>query len=134
MAAAVKGERDIAVGNAIGSSIYNILLVLGATALVAPAGIAVARSVLNFDFPVMIAVSVACLPIFFTGYRIDRWEGSVFLGYYFCYAAYVVMKATEHDLLEPFSETMMFFVLPLTLLTIAIILGRAWRSAPKTQA
>ncbi|UCH47519.1 MAG: calcium/sodium antiporter [Betaproteobacteria bacterium] len=131
--AAVKGERDIAVGNAIGSSIYNILLVLGATALVAPAGIAVAQSVQNFDFPVMIAVSVACLPIFFTGYRIDRWEGSVFLGYYFSYAAYVVMKATEHDLLEPFSETMMFFVLPLTLLTVAVLLARAWRAVPRAQ-
>ncbi len=132
--AAVKGERDIAVGNAIGSSIYNILLVLGATALVAPAGIAVAQSVQNFDFPVMIAVSVACLPIFFTGYRIDRWEGMIFLVYYFSYAAYVVMRATEHDLLEPFSETMMFFVLPLTLLTLVVVVLRAWRAGSNAQA
>lgn len=131
--AAMKGERDIAVGSAIGSSIYNILLVLGATALVAPAGIAVAQSVQNFDLPVLIAVSVACLPIFFTGYRIDRWEGAVFLGYYFSYAAYVVMKATEHDLLEPFSKTMMFFVLPLTVLTIVVLVGRARRAVPNPQ-
>ncbi len=122
--AALKGERDIAVGNAIGSSIYNILLVLGATALVSPAGIAVAQSVQNFDLPVMIAVSIACLPIFFTGYRIDRWEGAVFLAYYFGYTAYVVMKATDHDLLEPFSQTMVLFVLPLTLLTVLIVLAR----------
>jgi len=60
--AALRGERDIAVGNAIGSSLYNILLVLGTTALVAPMGVAVAQSVQNFDLPVMIAVSVACLP------------------------------------------------------------------------
>jgi cation:H+ antiporter len=129
--AALKGERDIAVGNAIGSSIYNILLVLGVTALIAPAGIEVAQSVSNFDLPVMIAVSVACLPIFFTGYRIDRWEGAVFLGYYFSYAAYVVMKATEHDLLEPFSETMVFFVMPLSVLTAALLLARARRAAPE---
>jgi len=129
--AAVKGEREIAVGNAVGSSIYNILLVLGATGFIAPAGIAVAQSVRNFDLPVMIAVSVACLPILFTGYRISRWEGAVFLAYYFGYTVYVVMKATEHDLLEPFSQAMMIFVLPLTLLTIAVLLIRVWLAARK---
>ena len=128
VAAAVKGERDIAVGNAIGSSIYNILLVLGATALVAPHGVAVAQSVQHFDIPVMIAASVACLPIFFTGYRIDRWEGAVFLGYYICYLSYLVLQATEHDLVEPFSEAMLFFVLPLTLLTFVILVTRSWRA------
>ena len=132
--AAVKGERDIAVGNAIGSCIYNILLVLGATGLIAPAGIAVAQSVQNFDLPVMIAVSVACLPILFTGYRMDRWEGAVFLAYYFGYTAFVVMKATEHDLLEPFSQAMMIFVIPLTLLTMVVLLIRAWLAARKPVA
>jgi cation:H+ antiporter len=132
--AAVKGERDIAVGNAIGSSIYNLLLVLGATGLIAPAGIAVAQSVQNFDLPVMIAVSVACLPILFTGYRISRWEGAVFLAYYLGYTAYVVMKATEHDLLEPFSRAMMIFVLPLTVFTIVVLLIRAWLAARKPVA
>jgi len=124
--AAVKGERDIAVGNVIGSCIYNILLVLGVSALVAPDGIAMAQSVQNFDLPVMIAVSVACLPILFTGYRIDRWEGAVFLAYYVGYIAYVVMKATEHDSLEPFSRIMMVFVLPITILTLAVVAMRAW--------
>jgi cation:H+ antiporter len=128
VAAAIKGERDIAVGNAIGSSIYNILLVLGATALVAPHGVAVAQSVQHFDLPVMIAASVACLPIFFTGYRIDRWEGAFFLGYYVCYLVYLVLRATEHDLVEPFSKAMLFFVLPLTLLTVAVVVVRSWRA------
>ncbi len=133
VAAAIKGERDIAVGNAIGSCIYNLLLVLGVTALVAPAGVAVAQSVQNFDLPVMIAVSIACLPIFFTGSRIDRWEGAVFLGYYACYMAYLVLRATEHDLLQPFSQTMMYFVLPLTLLTIVIVVVRSWRASGSVQ-
>ncbi len=132
--AAIKGERDIAVGNAIGSCIYNILLVLGVTALIAPAGIAVAQSVQNFDLPIMIAVSVACLPILFTGYRIDRWEGGVFLAYYLAYTGFVVLKATEHDLLEPFSRVMMTFVLPITLLTIAIVLVRAWLGSKQSRA
>ena len=119
-----EGERDIAVGNAIGSSIYNILLVLGVTAMVAPAGIAVAQSVQNFDIPVMIAVAVACLPILFTGYRIDRWEGAVFLAYYLAYTGYVILRATEHDLLEPFSRAMLIFVLPITILTLVVVLLR----------
>ena len=126
--AALKGERDIAVGNAIGSCIYNILLVLGLAALVAPGDIAVAQSLLNFDLPITLAVAIACLPIFYTGYRIDRWEGAIFLAYYFCYVAYIIMSATEHDLLEPFSRAMVIFVIPLTVLTIAVLMTRAWRA------
>ena len=128
--AALKGERDIAVGNVVGSSIYNVLAVLGVTALVAPAGIGVAPSVLSFDLPVMLAVSIACMPIFCTGYRIDRWEGGVFLAYYAAYTAFVVLKATEHDLLEPYSRVMLLFVVPITLLTLAVLGVRALRANP----
>ncbi len=77
--AAVRGERDIAVGNIVGSCLFNLLCVLGLAALVAPQGIPIPDNALAFDFPVMIAVSLACLPIFFTGYCIERWEGLLFL-------------------------------------------------------
>ncbi|PZQ27424.1 MAG: sodium:calcium antiporter, partial [Ectopseudomonas oleovorans] len=77
--AAIKGERDIAVGNIVGSNIFNLLCVLGLASLVSPAAISVSPNALAFDFPVMIAVAVACLPIFFAGYRINRWEGLLFL-------------------------------------------------------
>jgi cation:H+ antiporter len=126
--AALKGERDIAVGNVVGSNIFNILCVLGLSSIFAPGGITVAPSVLSFDLPVMIAVAVACLPIFFTGWRVDRWEGAVFLGYYVCYTSYLVLRATEHDALGPFSFIMVAFVLPITALTLAIIAYRAWRA------
>jgi cation:H+ antiporter len=66
--AAIRGERDIAVGNVVGSNIFNILTVLGLTSLVAPDGVAVAQSALDFDLPFMVAVSIACLPIFLTGH------------------------------------------------------------------
>ena len=75
--AAIRGERDIAVGNVVGSNIFNILAVLGLTALVAPDGVAVNQGMLDIDIPFMIAVAVACLPIFITGNRIARWEGIV---------------------------------------------------------
>ncbi|MDZ7680118.1 MAG: hypothetical protein U5J63_00055 [Fodinibius sp.] len=78
--AAIRGERDIAVGNVVGSNILNILAVLGLSGLVAPSGIPVSEAVIGFDLPLVIAVAVACLPIFFTGGTISRWEGGIFLG------------------------------------------------------
>ena len=77
--ATLRNQRDIAVGNVIGSNIFNIFGVLGLSALVAPAGLPIPRQAIYCDIPVMIAVSVACLPIFFTGRRISRWEGLLFL-------------------------------------------------------
>lgn len=124
--AALKGERDIAVGNVVGSNIFNILLVLGSTGIVAPAGIPVPTSALRFDLPVMIAVSVACLPIFFSGHLIERWEGLLFLGYYVAYNAYLVLAATNNSALPVFSGIMAAFVLPLTAVTLAIVGWRSW--------
>jgi len=123
--ASLKGERDIAVGNAIGSSIFNILAVLGLTSVIAPDGIRVSPGALRFDLPVLIAVSLACLPIFFSGHRIDRWEGVLFMGYYTAYIVYVILDATRHDFLPFFSTVMLGFVIPLTLITIVIIAYRS---------
>lgn len=125
--ASLRGERDIAVGNAIGSSLFNLLAVLGLTGIVAPDGIAVADSVLRFDLPVMTAVAVASLPVFFTGYTIARWEGWVFFGYYIAYVAYLIMNATEYYLLPAFSSVMLLFVTPITALTLAVLTIRALR-------
>jgi len=122
--AAVRGQRDIAVGNVVGSNIFNILCVLGATAMVAPGGLPVSEAAINFDYPVMLAVAVACLPIFFGGYVIKRWEGGLFLGYYVAYITYLVLAATEHDALPVFSDVMQAFVLPLTVITLGTILVR----------
>ena len=128
--AAVRGQRDIAVGNAIGSNLFNLLAVLGITSVVAENGVAVAIGALDFDIPFMVAVAIACLPIFLTGHLIARWEGAVFVGYYVAYTAYLVLNATEHDLLEPFSAVMIQFVVPLTIVTIvASLLGWRRRSA-----
>ncbi len=119
--AALRGQRDIAVGNVVGSNIFNLLGVLGITALIAPAGIAVTQAMLSLDLPVMVAVAVACLPICFTASAIDRWEGAVLLGYYVAYTAYLVLAATHHDALAGFSALMLYFVLPITALTLAVL-------------
>ncbi|NVJ03210.1 calcium/sodium antiporter [Myxococcus sp. AM009] len=125
--AAMRGERDIAVGNVVGSNIFNVLAVLGFCATVAPGGVAAADAVVSFDLPVMLAVAVACLPIFRTGHVISRWEGGVFFAYYVAYTAYLVLDAQQHDALHGFTRVMGWFVLPLTALTLAILLARGLR-------
>lgn len=123
--AVFKGDGDLAVGNAVGSCVLNLLVVLGATALIAPMGIAVNSSALYFDLPVMVAVSIAALPIFFTGHRIARWEGAVFLGYYAAYTLYLLLAATQHAALHGFELAMRWVVVPLTVLTLLVSLWNA---------
>jgi cation:H+ antiporter len=85
-----RGERDIAVGNVIGSNLANIGAVLGLTSLATPGGLPVGPSLLALDIPVMIAAAVACLPIFARGHAILRWEGAVFLAGYMAYMSYLL--------------------------------------------
>lgn len=125
--AALRGERDIAVGNVVGSNIYNILAILGLSAILTPGGITVAPAAVSFDIPVMIAVTLACLPIFTTGHLIARWEGFLFVGYYAAYALYLVLASLEHDALPLFSATMIAYVLPLTAVTLLVLYVRAAR-------
>lgn len=126
--AAIRGERDIAVGNIVGSNIFNLLCVLGLASLVSPQAIGVAANALAFDFPVMIAVAVACLPIFFTGYAINRWEGLLFLAYYVAYTVYLVMISTGRPSADAFGDAMIGYALPLTAVTLAIIAARSWKA------
>ena len=127
MIAAFKGERDIAVGNVVGSNLFNLLCVLGLASLVSPLPINVSANALAFDFPVMIAVAVACLPIFFAGYCIKRWEGALFVAYYAIYTVWLIMHSTAAPGLGLFSQAMLWFVLPLTAITLLVIGGRAWK-------
>lgn len=129
--AAMRGERDIAVGNIVGSNIFNIMGVLGFAGIVAPAGIEISPAVIGFDIPVMIVVALACLPIFFTGGVISRKEGGLLLVYYVAYTLYVVLAASHHDALAGFSAVMLYFVIPLTLSTIFVVAMREIRGRKK---
>ena len=129
--AAAKGERDIAVGNVVGSSTFNILGCLGVAGMLAGSGLPIAPSVLNFDLWVMVAVSLACLPVFLTGRVIARWEGALFLLYYAAYVAYLILAAQQHDALGTYSSTMLSFVIPITVVTlVAMPLRRSERGKP----
>jgi cation:H+ antiporter len=122
--AALKGERDIAVGNVVGSNVFNILGCVGLTGVVAAGGLPVADAVLNFDLWVMLAVAFACLPVFLSGREIARWEGAVFLAYYAAYTAYLIMASQQHALLPKFSQAMLSFVIPLTIVTLIAVMLR----------
>lgn len=126
--AAIRGERDIAVGNVVGSNIFNILCVLGLSSIVAPAGIEVSEAAVRFDIPVMIAVAVACLPIFFAGYRISRGNGLAFLGFYIAYILYLILTATRHDSIGTLRTAMLYFILPITALTLIVITVREFKT------
>ncbi len=126
--ASFRGERDIAVGNVLGSNIFNILAVLGIAGIVAPDGINVSPAVINFSAPVAIAVAFACLPIFYSGKKIDRTEGFLFLFYYLAYNGYLILEAIDSEFLPVYITIMLMVVIPLsviTIITVAIIEKRA---------
>lgn len=129
LAAAFKGERDMAVGNVVGSCVFNIFGCVGLGGVAAgAAGLPIAASVLNFDLWVMLAAFVACLPVFISGREIARWEGVLFVSYYVAYVAYLVLKAQEHDALPAYSSVMLSFVLPITIVTLVVVSIRQTKS------
>ena len=129
--ASFRGERDIAVGNVLGSNIFNILAVLGIAGTLSPNGIVVSPSIINFSAPVAIAVAFACLPIFYSGKQIDRWEGLLFLFYYLAYNGYLILDALNSSILPLYVKVMLWVVIPLTvigLITMAIMEKRSGES------
>ncbi|MFW6750678.1 calcium/sodium antiporter [Pseudomonas glycinae] len=124
--AALRGQRDIAVGNVIGANLFNLLGVLGFTALIAPTPLSVSPNALDFDLPVMLGVALLCLPVFYSGYRVTRAEGLLLLGLYLAYGLHVVSFTTGMPLAGKLERLMLFYVLP-TLLTFLFFTSvRAW--------
>jgi len=119
--AAAKGFRDMAVGNVIGSCLFNVLAVTGAAAIFSADGLNVSEALIRFDMPVMLAATVACLPIFATGHSIDRWEGFLFFAFYIAYTSYLVMVSHSAESVEIMTIAMLSFVLPLTFITLLLL-------------
>lgn len=126
--AALRGQRDIAVGNVIGSNLFNLMGVLGVSAAISSEGVGVNPAALRFDLPIMVGVALVCLPIFFTGGRISRLEGALLLLYYAAYVAALALAATGHPALGSFNTAMIGFVFPLTALGLAVSLWQHRRA------
>lgn len=125
--AALRGEREIAVGNVIGSNLFNLLAVLGLTALVAPVPLSISPNALAFDLPVMLGVAVLTLPVFYSGYRVTRAEGLVFLCLYLAYGLHVVAFTTGMPLANRLEQLMLLYVLPTLAVVLMYTTVRAWR-------
>ncbi|MBQ2849912.1 MAG: calcium/sodium antiporter [Thermoguttaceae bacterium] len=91
--ATLRGEADVAVGNAVGSNVCNILLILGGTVLLVPGGIGIAAQSLYVDLPIMLGAAALCGWFCFTGYKIQRWEGAVFVAAQLAYSVYLMQFA-----------------------------------------
>jgi cation:H+ antiporter len=129
--AGARGHRDIAVGNVVGSCIFNILMVLGATALVAPQPLAVSSSLLTVDLPLMVAAAVACMPILYTRLQVDRWEGLLLLGFYVAYLIYLWLVSFDESAAGPYGQVLILGAVP----TAGVVLGwTAYREWTRSRA
>ncbi len=128
--AALRGESDIAVGNAVGSNIFNLLGVLGISALVSPDGVLVAQQVLQFDLPVMVFVAFVTLPIFYIDNRISRIEGGLLFSYYILYVVFVILRAAESSSLPSIQLFITFFA-PITFVALMVFAIRSLRAKQK---
>lgn len=120
MSAVRQGERDIVVGNVVGSNIFNIGVVLGVPAVIPGPGLPVPAAAVAFDIPLMIATAVVLLPVALTGFEVQRWEGAMFTVLYVAYTSYVVLAAADHDALAGFTTAMVVFVFPLVALALTL--------------
>ncbi|HKK93077.1 MAG TPA: calcium/sodium antiporter [Longimicrobiales bacterium] len=118
--ASLRGQRDIAVGNVIGSNVFNLLGVLGAGALAAPGGMAVSTGALTFDIPLMIAVTLVAVPILYSGWIVSRWEGALFLLWYVAYTSWLVFDATAHPGEDELTLALLGFALPFTVMLLLV--------------
>ncbi|MCA9152071.1 MAG: calcium/sodium antiporter, partial [Planctomycetales bacterium] len=123
ISAALKGERDIAVGNAIGSNLFNMLGVLGAASFLSPTGMNVPESAIAFDIPVMIAVCVVTLPVLYTGYTITRSEGFLLLLYFVAYNGFLLWATHQPNVQTSSGFVALALAIPLgiSLLTLAAV-------------
>lgn len=125
--AAIKKERDIAIGSVIGSNILNLLAVLGVSGLFIEGAIPVQDVLTRFDIPLLILISILCIPLFYTGYRISRWEGGILLFFYGSYLYYLYLSGIAHPFLEPFTYWMTHWIIPILLLVIIIVTIFEWK-------
>ena len=125
--AALRGQRDIAVANVVGSNLFNLLGVLGFTALLAPLPLSVSPNALAFDLPVMLGVAALSLPLFYSGLRVTRGEGLMLLALYAVYGLHLISFATGMPLAARLEHAMLRYVLPPIVLLIAFTTWRAWR-------
>jgi len=120
IAAALRGQRDMAIGNAVGSNIFNIALCLGIAGLVSPDGLGAPAQLIGFDIYVMVVVAIVLLPLIITQYTVSRTEGALLISWCVVYLVWTVLTATGNTLAEPFSKLVLFGLLPASMVFLCI--------------
>ncbi|UXI03027.1 calcium/sodium antiporter [Photobacterium sp. TY1-4] len=118
LVASLRGQRDIAVGNVVGSNTFNLLAVLGISGLVSEQGLTGSLQLVQQDFPIMLAVALLCLPLFFTGASLSRIEGGLFLSLYLLYSTFLIGVTTHAHWLSSLKLFIFYLCIPLTVLTV----------------
>lgn len=121
--AALRGKADLAIGNVIGSNLLNQLVILGLCAFISGTrGLSVDPVIVHRDLPIMVATTVACLPIFFTGGVITRLEGGILIGLYGLYLVEQILPYTFPGLDGPIERFTLLALIP------ALVVLLAWKS------
>lgn len=120
--ATLRGQRDIAVGNVVGSNIFNVLCVLGISGAVSPTPLLAGEQLAGFDMPVMLAAAALCVPIFFIGATLNRLEGLMFLALYSVYVWILIAMALSLGYLAQLQSAALYGLVPLVLIYVVITL------------
>jgi cation:H+ antiporter len=132
--ATIRGERDIAVGNVVGSNIFNILCVLGVSGLVSPTPLSAGEQMSQLDIPVMLAVAMLCVPFFFAGSILNRIEGVMFLVLYVAYTWYLIALALGKTYLGQLQDGIMYGLVPVVLVYVVLSLLNDLRNRNRQNA
>jgi cation:H+ antiporter len=124
--AVARGERDLAVGNIVGSNVFNIGLVLGLTALASPEGISVTADATAFHLPILLATALVLLPVTLTKMTVSRLEGALFVGFYTAYIGYLVLESFGYVKTGPLGLMMLGFVVPMTAMWLVLLVINEW--------
>lgn len=90
----IRNERDVAIGNLLGSSIINIFIILGIISIFTSNGINVSDDILWFDLPLVALVALVCYPVFRSDQMVSRREGILFVSLYLAYLSYLLFFRT----------------------------------------
>ena len=130
--AARRGYPEMAVGSVIGSNIANLLLVSGITAVLSTK-IEVPKDAFEFDIPVMVIASIACLPIFATEHKLVRWEGALFLACFAAFTCFLLFRPRISQIFPVGSQIVWPIATPLILATVVVVSYRLLKKRSRTK-
>ncbi len=131
--AAVRGEKDLAVGSIVGSNILNILSVIGISGLFI-SGIPVQQSLINVELMVLLGISVLCVPFFYSGSMISRTEGAILFTCYVLYMLYLYLDSVQSEMMSLFADAIFYGVVPAVVLYSMVVVFLEWRGKVKGES